>query len=248
MTLKIKVKNLTHLIGELAELCWATKSELPNKPLHIISNFKPIIQGLTTHLPKWEAKGFIRITHKGLFKVAIAALRMRTTLTSFQRLKGHNNSRDPGKEKANKLAHEGASKAFFDEPDLSIEQKFNLGRAQILVLIQALAYEGICKQKTLKYKRGLDMMLDITRHVIVDAFGVLPSDQKTWKSIHSKDLLRSFKAFLWKTLHNMHKVGNYWENIPNWEHQLICKSCNLGATVNLDHIMLECEATRQDLI
>ena len=59
-------------------------------------------------------------------------------------------------------------------------------------------------------------MLDITRYAVVDAFGALPSNQKIWKSIHNKDLLRPLKAFLWKALHNTHKVGNYWENIPNW--------------------------------
>ena len=59
------------------------------------------------------------------------------------------------------LAKEGATKTIPDEPDLNIDPKFNLTGAQLSELTQALAYNGICKHKSLKSKRGLDMMLDM---------------------------------------------------------------------------------------
>ena len=90
--------------------------------------------------------------------------------------------------------------------------------------------------------------VNCNRFTVVDAFSILPSDKKIWKSIHSKDLPKPFKVFLWKIWHNMHRVGNYWENIPDWEHWSISKSCGLGATDDLEHIMLECKTTGQDLI
>ena len=84
---------------------------------------------------------------------------MRTALTIFQQAKSSGNLR--GSKEAYALAKEGTYKEAYDEPDLSIEPKFNLTGAQLSELSQALAYEGICKQKTIKYKRGLDMVLDI---------------------------------------------------------------------------------------
>lgn len=244
--LRINTKNPTNQVGELAGVCWAIKEEPPHTSIHLIGDSKYVIQGLTTNLPQWEARGFIGIAHKELFRAAAAALRSRTTPTTFQWVKGH--SGVLGNEEADKLAREGALKDTFDEPDLEIDPKFNLTGAQLSKLTQALAYEGICEKKKLKYKRGLDMMMDITRYAIEDAFGVLPSDEKIWKSIQNKDLPRSFRAFLWKTLHNAHKVGGYWENIPNWEQRSICRHCERDATDSMEHIMLECRVTGQELI
>ena len=42
--------------------------------------------------------------------------------------------------------------------------------------------------------------------------------KKIWKSIQNKDLAKFFRGFPWKTLHNAHKIGSYWESIPNREH------------------------------
>ena len=54
--------------------------------------------------------------------------------------------------------------------------------------------------------------------------------------------------FLWKTLHNTHKVGDYWKNILNWEHRSVCNQCNDNTTDNLEHIMLSCKVTGQEQI
>lgn len=130
---------------------------------------------------------------------------------------------------ANTLAKEVTTKEAYDKPDLHIDPKFNLTSAQLSKLMQALAYEGICEQRTIKYKRNLNMVMDITHYVTEEAFGFLPSNKKIWKSTQDKDLPRTFRAFLWKTLHSMHKVGDYWENISNWEHRVICHHCDQNA-------------------
>ena len=141
-------------------MCWAIKREPLHTKLHLIGSSKLVIRGLTTNLPKWEAKGFIGTTYKDIFKATAAALRKRTAPTTFQQAKSSGNLR--GSKEAYVLAKEGTYKETYDEPDLSIEPKFDLTGAQLSELSQALTYEGICEQKTLKYKRGLDMALDIT--------------------------------------------------------------------------------------
>ena len=157
--LKIELKNPTCQIGELAGICWAVKMEPLHSKLHLTGNSELIIHGLMRNLCKWEAKGYIWITYKELFRAIVAALRARTAPTTFQWIKAH--CKVKGNEKANALAKEGAAKIMPDELDLNIDPKLNLTGAKLLELSQALAYEGICEQKHLKYKRGLDMMLDI---------------------------------------------------------------------------------------
>ena len=154
--LKIELKNPTCQIGELAGMCWAVKMEPLHSKLHLIGNSKLIIHGLMRNLHKWEAKGYIGIAHKELFRAIVAALRARAAPTICQWIKGH--CKVKGNEKANML---GAPKSIPDELDLNINSKLNLTGAQLLQLSQALAYEGICEQKHQKYQKGLDMMLDI---------------------------------------------------------------------------------------
>ena len=81
-------------------------------------------------------------------------------------------------------------------------------------------------------------MLDITRYTAEEAFRTLPSDEAIWKSIQGKDISRSCRTFLWKALHNVHKVGSYWERITNHGHRSLCHEC--GETDDLEHIMLTC--------
>ena len=81
-------------------------------------------------------------------------------------------------------------------------------------------------------------MLDITRYAVRDAFGSLPSDRQLWKSIQDKDIPRVFRAFLWKAIHGVHKIGKFWENVPGLEHRASCGDCR--EEDSLEHIMLRC--------
>ena len=86
------------------------------------------------------------------------------------------------------------------------------------------------------------------QYAIKDTFRVLPPDEKIWKSLQNKDLPRAFWSFLWKVLHNAHKVGEYWENIPNWEHRSVCNQCDDNTTDNLEHIMFSCKVIGQEQV
>ena len=70
----------------------------------------------------------------------------------FQWVKRYSGSK--GNQMADALAKESTTKTTPDEPNLNIDPNFNLTSAQLLELTQALVYEGICKQKSLKHKKG----------------------------------------------------------------------------------------------
>ncbi|KAL6308233.1 hypothetical protein BKA93DRAFT_815570 [Sparassis latifolia] len=93
-------------------------------PLHIVSDSRYSIDGLTKHLAKWEARRWIGVSNKRLFQATAARLRERGAITTFRWVKGHNH--EPGNEAADKLAREGACKPLPDALDTSILSKFNL--------------------------------------------------------------------------------------------------------------------------
>lgn len=89
-----------------------------------------------------------------------------------------------GNKEAKALARGAADRQtkVYDEPDLTIIPRFNLTSTQLSKLTQVLAYQGIYEQK-----RGMTIMLDITRYAAEEAFGVIPSDKNFGTSIQNKD-------------------------------------------------------------
>jgi ribonuclease HI len=83
-------------------------------------------------------------------------------------------------------------------------------------------------------------MLEIVRKAAADGFGKYVSDTDIWRSLASKDFLLRTAQFLWKGVHNAHRIGNYWTHIPECEERATCKEC--GVTEDLEHILLKCES------
>lgn len=182
----------------------------------------------------------MRIKYKDLYKSTVAAVHQRLNPTTFQRANGPNTQ--PGIKEAKKLAMEATNHAdeIFDELITDIDPRFNLTDAQLLKITQTLVYQGICETKKLRYNQGMMCMLDIIRYAVGD------TNEAIWKLIQDKDISRSCKTFLWKALHNAHKVGNYWEKITNYKHRCLCHECR--NTNDLEHIMLTCHHSGQKTV
>ena len=107
-------KEQSNQTGELMAVLLAVKDHPPNEDLHIVSDSKYVIEGLTTHVKKWEERNWLNIRHGDIFKCITAWLRWRSGKTSFQWVKGHNGTK--GNEEADSLANEGANKPMPEEP------------------------------------------------------------------------------------------------------------------------------------
>ncbi|KAJ7779935.1 hypothetical protein B0H16DRAFT_1300123, partial [Mycena metata] len=66
------------------------------------------------------------------------------------------------------------------------------------------------------------------------------------KSIRHKDISRNIRNFFWKSMHSAHRVGKYWEHIPECGDRANCLHC--GAEESLQHILLECSSPGQSEI
>jgi len=176
-----------------------------------------LIDGVTKNLQKWEERGWIGIANKKFFRAIAAHLRKRGAVTTFQWVKGHGD--DEGNIGADELAGQGARKDTADELDLTIPPEFNLTGAQLSKITQKLAYQGILEsgREKIKGRRGTTANLDITRYAVKDLADKTPTDATIWHSLRHKDITRSIKTFLWKTMHNSQKIGEYWLRIPDYE-------------------------------
>ncbi|KAF8140910.1 hypothetical protein K438DRAFT_1636758 [Mycena galopus ATCC 62051] len=88
--------------------------------------------------------------------------------------------------------------------------------------------------------------LERIRCCISEEFGFLPSDRAVWTSIRSTNIHRLTRNFLWKCIHNIYRVGSFWEHIPDLELIGQCPTCRV--TESLEHILLECGAPGQQQI
>jgi len=236
---KVSGPNQSKQVGQLAAVLYAVQSTPPFAPLHIISSSKYIINCFTKNLTNWEEYGWIKIPNKEIIKPIVSHLRARGAITTFSR------TTEPiGLENANSLANEGSHKMVqHDILDWKPAHKFNLSGAQLSVMSQAVAYQGIQEETQPTQRKYTVINLDITRHAVKRVTGHLPTDATIWQSIRSKDITRTIRVFLWKVLHRAHKCGDYWLKIPDFEHRSNCPDC--GVEDSMAHILTECSTPGQ---
>ncbi|KAF8127511.1 hypothetical protein K438DRAFT_1472235, partial [Mycena galopus ATCC 62051] len=88
--------------------------------------------------------------------------------------------------------------------------------------------------------------MDRIRCCIKVTFNYTPTDKAIWKSIWSRDIQQSTHNFLWKCIHNIFVVGNFWEHIENLE--ILGRYPHCKVDESLEHIMLDCDAPGQHQI
>lgn len=234
----------TNQVGEVAAILQVVNTNSHFTPLHIKTDSKYVINGLTKHLKSWEDRGWIGVSNKDILKATSTALRLRGSPTYFEWVKGHSGIN--GNEGADEKANEGANKQIADHIDLSIPDNFNISGAKLSCISQATLYKGIKELNQAEKRIATITQLDITRYAVKDLSGNLPTDPRIWLSIRSKDITRSIRNFLWKNLHKAYKCGPYWNHIPNFEHRSNCPQCNVEES--MEHILTECDIPGQNII
>ncbi|KAJ6490931.1 hypothetical protein C8R45DRAFT_825988, partial [Mycena sanguinolenta] len=73
--------------------------------------------------------------------------------------------------------------------------------------------------------------------------GYIPEDKDIWMSIRSTVIRRVTRNFLWKCIHDIFRIGHFWNHIENSEIIGQCPHCKVDET--MEHIMLDCAAPGQ---
>ncbi|KAG1813448.1 hypothetical protein EV424DRAFT_1299676, partial [Suillus variegatus] len=224
-------------IGELIAVLVAIQSANPLTPIKIITDSKYVTDGLNTHLEEWENKGWIEISNTLLFRAIAYQIRRRPTPTTFEWVKGH--SGVMGNEQADILAQQGALKPIADTIDTYVPRNFDLQGAKLSKITQQLAYKAILNKTHLDYHRPILALLDVTRFAIERITSTLETDEAIWKSCRHKDISKKIQMFIYKTLNNAYRIGDFWLQIPTFEHRARCQACGEDAET-MEHIIVQC--------
>lgn len=227
--------------GEVYAILLAERQVPPFVPLHLVSDSKYVVDGLTTHLAKWEERGWIGVANSVPFREAAAALRARSAVTTLRWVKGH--SRVRGNEAADALAKVGAGKLPPFRPVLLPKLKFLRDGAALTRLTQSLAYKGV-KLSTLRDPRKATARnMELVVAAVKSECGVALMERSVWLALRKDPVSRKIRDFLWKAIHGAHRVGKYWLHIPGYEMRGMCAVCN--QTDDMTHILTRCGAAGQ---
>lgn len=230
--------------AEVFAIFLAVTAVEPNVPIHIFSDSRYAIEGLTKYHKNWEAIGWIGVENSHLFRPTLYRLRIRTAPTAFSWVKGHRGT--VGNEAADRAAAAGARLDVLPDVDLSVAPEFDLTGAALPALTQALAYQGLRLRKHHQPRPRALRRVAEAQMAVRDMCGRMPTASAIWKSMRSHDFERKVADFLFKGMHDALRVGRYWSNIPGYEDRATCAVC--GCTDDLRHILLECTAVGQRLV
>ncbi|KIJ06161.1 hypothetical protein PAXINDRAFT_92421 [Paxillus involutus ATCC 200175] len=131
-------------------------------------------------------------------------------------------------------------KSDFDNPDTTIPPTFRVHGIQLKAGSQRLFYKGIQSFREKKpIPRRTTIQLAKTKYAVCEINGSTPVAGQIWKSVQDRMLSKAIRGFLWKSLHEGYKIGEYWDRITNLERRGRCHLC--GETETMEHILLECD-------
>ncbi|EIW59212.1 uncharacterized protein TRAVEDRAFT_82922, partial [Trametes versicolor FP-101664 SS1] len=214
----------------------------PFVPLHVVSDSKYVVDGLTRHLVAWERRGWIGVANSALLMETVALLRTRSAPTTFRWVKGH--ARLHGNEEADRLAGDGANlpppvrPLFLPAPD-----RYAVRGASLLYLTQRLAYRGIQMWNSKPVRRATMSNVLAVQSAAESLTGECPNVAAIWTLLRRDPIAKKVRDFLWKVLHGGQRVGKYWSHIPGYEDRATCACC--GALDTMEHILCKCSAVGQ---
>ncbi|KAH9833541.1 uncharacterized protein C8Q71DRAFT_823758 [Rhodofomes roseus] len=227
--------------GELAAALYAATQTPLDAPLQIIAADARLRDALITKVPLWEDRGWIGIANAPLWQQLVNRLRQRIAVTTIKP------AHEEHEKALIKKAKERAQQALLLNNVTTLAEQpsgpFTVSGVKLAALTQSLAYKGIRAKKDAPIRRGRDRNLrDIQEH-FKTTYNTRLSEQDIWKGVRHVDIRNQIKDFLWKTLHNAHRCGSFWLNIPGYEERARCSWC--GQTESIEHILTECTAPGQ---
>ncbi|EJD39982.1 hypothetical protein AURDEDRAFT_20866, partial [Auricularia subglabra TFB-10046 SS5] len=176
-------------------------------------------------------------------------LRNRSGETTFYHVGKKRRESWPEVKETQKMATDGAMYATAEEINLRAYAPFDWPGISIRGLKQKDAQKAIREAKARQSSDRRETMANINqiKAELREHCGHAPTTVQIWRGLRNKDLSRQTRNFLWKAVHGAHKVGNYFRKMPPpWKEKADCPTC--GTTETMEHILLDCPDSRQELI
>ncbi|KAF6746599.1 hypothetical protein DFP72DRAFT_750432, partial [Ephemerocybe angulata] len=193
------------------------------------------IEAPTRHSQTWLSKGLVGVKNPDIVGALLGEILATNTTVRLRKVKGH--SGDAGNDAADALANAGANKATPDKIDLTMADAIKALGAKTNTLTQAQAYRLIMRHKATGERPRTERMISRTRAAVEASTGVDPPPDAIWKSLRLRKkgtISQKFSVFVWKSLHEGHKIGIFWKHIN--QERLICQPCD-APMEGLNHIL-----------
>ncbi|CAK5271927.1 unnamed protein product, partial [Mycena citricolor] len=205
------------------------------------------IQGVSQNLSRWEDSGWIDVPNKNVLRPLVAEIRGRIGKVTFKTPEKHSPEETllSKATAAAKQAHLTATPPLSrllatTRPDLLAEG------VKLATLTQRTAYAMIRAQKKPVVRPATQRNLEEVARECPRGTQAQPTANQIWTSIRSRDFSCQVRNFLWKAIHDAHRIGTFWKHIPECADRGICTSC--GTTEDLRHILLECQCAGQNQV
>ncbi|EPT04797.1 hypothetical protein FOMPIDRAFT_32600, partial [Fomitopsis schrenkii] len=212
-------------------------------PLHLICTSSFLQKALIEKLGEWEDRAWMGVESAPFIYTLVGKLRKRCAVTTVKKAEGH---REWSQISDARLEWRGRANAAAPTPPTQIQagvdDQFNITGMRISSITQAWAYTGIRALKE-GSRRRTEQRMNLTQDHIKRITNRRPPEKEVWRGIKHRDIRPSIADFLWKTMHEAHRCGHFWANIPRYEERGTCSNC--GVEESMEHIITKCEADGQ---
>ncbi|CAK5281301.1 unnamed protein product [Mycena citricolor] len=231
-------------MGECIAILTGLKRTTRKADVRIVIEDDTALQEISQKLSQWEDAGWFGTPNVKVLRPLTAEIRGRTGRTTFGPPERYSPEESLLSQVADaaKQAHWTATPPLprllaTTRPDLLAEG------VKLASLTQKTAYATIRAQREMVTRPATQRNLEeVAREHTRDA-QASPTVEQIWASIRSRDFSRQIRNFLWKAMHEAHRVGTFWKHIPECSDREICTPC--GTTEDLHHILLDCECAGQ---
>ncbi|KAF8164276.1 hypothetical protein K438DRAFT_1477670, partial [Mycena galopus ATCC 62051] len=215
--------------------------------LTIVSTQGYVSKAMTTKLAHREREGWVGVPHGKVLKCLAAEIKARQKKVTFVVAPKAPDVRLLCRD-ATELAKAGTRGTRTHRIGLDVPAGLGLTGIQVQGNKQKVFYRGIreAKAQELETRPSTGRKLAEVRESLKRSQGRLYSDKDIWRSIRNKDFLPRTAQFLWRAMHNAHRVGDYWRYIPECEDRATCHEC--GEVEDLEHILISCDSPGAKLI
>ncbi|KAJ6505422.1 hypothetical protein C8R45DRAFT_817358 [Mycena sanguinolenta] len=237
----------TSYVAEFAAVLEAIRHTDTGTKLTLVSTQEYVCKAMNVKLARWEGEGWVGVPHREVMQCLSAELKARKAATIFVVAAPGSVAREicRGATLAAKLE---ACSTRTTRIRLDAPAGTALPGIQLQNNRQRTFYKGIREERSnsLVPRVSTKRNLDAVRGLMREQYKKFITDSDIWESLRNKDLQPHAAQFLWRAMHNAHRVGNYWTHIPECRGRATCQSC--GITKDLEHILVKCDSPGQRLI
>ncbi|KAF6747264.1 hypothetical protein DFP72DRAFT_992593 [Ephemerocybe angulata] len=115
-------------------------------------------------------------------------------------------------------------------------------------MTQSVLYKGIRRKAVAPVRQSTQRHIEAVTHLLEENTGTRPRPSQVWASLaRGHTLSKKSRVFLWKAMHNAHKVGCFWEHTKLALTRAPCRYCDVPRE-SLEHILFECKASGQEYV